>query len=767
MNPPEVSSSITFFSVFCFSLFLLSIQQLTEAVQAQKDGVYIVYMGAAASSTGTLRNDHDQILSSLKKRIENRVVYRYTNGFSGFAAQLSEEEAQSIAQNPGVVSVFPDPVFHLHTTRSWDFLKNQNGINNKSSLTSSSNTSSHGADTIIGILDTGIWPESKSFSDKDMGPIPSRWKGTCMKGPGFTSSNCNRKLIGARYYKDTNSLPGIFSSPRDQQGHGTHVAATAAGTPVQDASYHGLAHGIAKGGSPGSRIAVYRVCTPSGCQGSAILKAFDDAVADGVDILSLSLGSGVTEFSADPIAIGAFHAVEKGILVVCSAGNDGPDPETVLNAAPWILTVAASTIDRQFEADVLLGGKKVIKGGGINFANIQKTPVYPLTYGLAAKDSAAPDSSASACFPGSLNQKKVKGKILVCEDSDGVYSPREKLQAILSQGGIGLLLINDDLTHVASLYGSLPVATVTSEDGADILSYINSTRNPVATILPTRTVTEYKPAPSIAYFSSRGPAYSTENLIKPDIAAPGTDILAAWPSNGTNAGATTSPFNILSGTSMACPHVSAIAATVKSQHPSWSPSAIRSAIMTTAIQTNNMKGPITVGNGDHPATPYDFGSGEVSTSGPLYPGLVYETEIAEYLQFLCNDGYDISKIKLISPNLPDHFSCPRKSDADVISNMNYPSIAISKFNKNEIKKVRRTVTNVGEDETLYTVIVNTPTKLQVQVIPNKLQFTKKNDKLSYEVTFRRTTSSLNGVVFGSITWTNGKYKIRSPFSATD
>lgn len=175
-----------------------------------------------------------------------------------------------------------------------------------------------------------------------------------------------RKLIGARFYDtsesdDTETEDG---SPRDSEGHGSHVAATAAGSIVQGASYYGVAAGTAKGGSPTSRIAVYKVCSSEGCLGSAILAAFDDAIADGVDVLSLSLGSPIEyepELSSDPIAIGAFHAVEQGITVVCSAGNDGPSRETVVNAAPWIVTVAATTIDRDFESDVVLGGNKTIK----------------------------------------------------------------------------------------------------------------------------------------------------------------------------------------------------------------------------------------------------------------------------------------------------------------------------------------------------------------------------------------------------------------------
>ncbi|GFP86170.1 co(2)-response secreted protease [Phtheirospermum japonicum] len=613
--------------------------KLTES----DDRVYIVYMGASRSPNGTPRNDQAQLLSLLMKMKRNSVLETYSNGFSGFAARLSDEQAKSIAQSPGVVSVFPDPVLQHHTTHSWDFLKYQTDFSPSSPPVSAS----AGADTIIGILDTGIWPESQSFVDNDMGPVPSHWKGVCMAGDNFTSSTCNRKLIGARYY-DNGAESG---TPRDDMGHGTHVASTAAGKPVSGASYYGLANGTAVGGSPGSRIAVYRVCTGGkGCLGSAILKAFDDAIADdGVDVLSLSLGSdpGKPDFDTDPIAIGAFHADEKGITVVCAAGNSGPSSTTVVNVAPWILTVAATTIDRDFEADIVLGGNKtIIKGGGINFSGLNKSAVYPLV-----------DGCSSDC---SLDDGEVNGKIVLCEINDRVYRTTEKLNVLKSQGTIGLILIDNDLRQEPQKYGTSPIATVSEEDGARIRSYINSTSNPMATILPTVVTLNYNPAPVVAYFSSRGPAFGIKNLLKPDIAAPGVAILAACPSNDKEEaipGKEPPHFDILSGTSMACPHVSGLAAKVKSQHPTWSPSAVRSAIMTTAIQTNNQHGPITTITGTN-ATPYDIGAGEISLSGPLQPGLAYETDTIDYIQFLCNLGYNTSVVKTIASTIPNNFSCP-------------------------------------------------------------------------------------------------------------
>jgi subtilisin family serine protease len=345
--------------IFYYLFIFLGEPRLSSAhhiTQSENDNqVYIVYMGAADSTNGSLRKDHAHVLNTVLRRNEKALIHNYKHGFSGFAARLSKSEANSIAQQPGVVSVFPDPILNLHTTHSWDFLKLQTQVKIDDTLSNSSSS-----DIVIGMLDTGIWPEAASFSDNGMNPIPPNWKGTCMTSNDFNSSNCNRKIIGARYYPNQNTDD---ASVRDTYGHGTHTASTAAGKVVSGASYYGLVEGTAKGGFPESRLAIYKVCYPS-CYGSGILAAFDDAISDGVDVLSLSLGASPffqPNLTSDPIGIGAFHAVEHGIIVVCSAGNSGPKQMTVVNDAPWILTVAATTIDRDLQSNVVLGNDKVVK----------------------------------------------------------------------------------------------------------------------------------------------------------------------------------------------------------------------------------------------------------------------------------------------------------------------------------------------------------------------------------------------------------------------
>eukprot|EP00253_Pinus_taeda_P016677 PITA_16677 len=638
----------------CFALLFLC--TLLFGLTIADDGkVHIVYLGSLLhNNREQLVTSHLEVLSSVlesPRQAEQSLVRSYTYAFNGFAAVLSKEQATALGGKAGVLSVFPDPVLNLHTTHSWDYLEKDLAMAGSSYR----QPKSSGFDVIIGFLDTGIWPEAASFSDKGMGPVPSRWKVKCVKGEDFDVSNCNRKIIGARYYsggvdedlvtsiKPKYVFPPIMTA-RDYVGHGTFTASTAAGSFVDNANYNGLAKGTARGGpaSYSTRIAMYRVCgVDYGCPGVQILAAFDNAVKDGVNIVSISIGShssNQTDFVNDPIAIGAFHATHKGILVVSSAGNEGPDSQTVVNSAPWIFTVGAISIDRDFQS-------KIIQGKGITYSNLSQSAVHPLVYGGSIPAESCDRRpfdpvAASNCVLGCLDENKMKGRIVVCIANDTATS-RGTMETEIEffTGAVGMIVVDDLQLSEAYDYGTFAGTAISKSSATEIFSYINSTRNPVATITPTEVVTNYKPAPVVASFSSRGPGALTQNILKPDISAPGLNIIAAWDPPDTGfidtvlSETMSTTFYMMSGTSVAVPHVSGAAAFLKSMKPSWSSSVIRSALMTTAIVRNNMEELMT-NESDIAGTPFDFGAGVVNPIGTLQPGLVYETSIDDYFHFL-------------------------------------------------------------------------------------------------------------------------------------
>ncbi|KAG6466457.1 CO(2)-response secreted protease-like [Zingiber officinale] len=765
---PAMDNLLQFFLVFASLSICATSNKVAEP--------YVVYMGSIEGGDhDALQAEHLQTLSSVipsdqKERVS--LIQSYHHAFKGFSAMLTQKEASLLSGYDNVVSVFRDHILQLQTTRSWDFLDEESGIGSPRLRSKASN------DVIIGIIDTGIWPELPSFNDNGMSMIPSRWKGTCMEGSDFKKSDCNRKLIGARYYtsqvvsiQPPSNDPHVnkvntFGSPRDSVGHGTHTASTAAGSMVSNASYYGIAGGVAKGGSPSSRLAMYKACSLGGCASSTVLRAIDDAIDDGVDIISISIGmSSVfqSDYLSDPISIGAFHANQRGILVVCSGGNDGPDPYTVVNSAPWIFTVAASSIDRSFQSTIVLGNGNMFKGTAINFSNHSESVTYPLAYGGDVAAELTPRSEASNCYPGSIDADKAAGKILVCVNTDPSVTRRIKKSVAEGAKAKGMILMDEVEKEVPFDSGSFPFSQIGNDMGDQILRYINSTRKPSAVILPTEEVKEFKPAPAVAYFSARGPGALTESILKPDVMAPGVSILAASipSSDGVPVGKKPSTFAIKSGTSMACPHVAGAGAFVKSAHPRWSASMIRSALMTTASVTNNLGKSLTSNSGAS-ANYHDTGAGEISPLRALSPGIIFETTTEDYLNFLCYYGYKNQAIRTIAGT---NFSCPINPSPDLISSINYPSISIAKLEgKNQaVTTVSRTVTNVGPPNSTYTVSVDAPTGLIVKVSPERLVFTRRGMKASYHVNFQATTMS-KGYAYGSIVWSDGAHKVTTVFA---
>ncbi|KAK1321546.1 Subtilisin-like protease [Acorus calamus] len=774
----------------CFLLLLFLFSQV-GALPSSYDHrqVYIVYLGghSGTKTQQEILNHHHSFLLSVKTNEEeakDSMLYSYKNSINGFAAYLSKEEAAALSQREEVVSAFPSQAkqWALQTTRSWDFIGLEEGFFGMNNVTASmemKHKHKHKKDIIVGLLDSGIWPESKSFSDAGMGPVPKSWRGICQEGDSFSSSDCNRKLIGARYYiKAYEAYYGPlntsseYRSPRDHDGHGSHTSSTVAGRHVPGASaLGGYGLGLASGGAPRARIAMYKVCWPlpggdpaleNTCFEADMLAAMDDALSDGVDVLSISIGTTGTQpaYSQDGIALGALHAVKKGVVVSCSAGNSGPTPATSSNLAPWIITVGASSIDRVFYSPVILGNGIQIKGQSVTPFKLKKR-FYPLVFAADVVVPGTPKNiTAGQCLPNSLAPEKVKGKIVFCFRGNG---PRVgKGMEVKRAGGAAVILGNlpSNGNEVSVDANVLPGTTLVSDDAIRVMKYINSTKIAKAMIKPAVTLLHTKPAPFMAAFSSTGPNALEPNIIKPDITAPGLNILAAW-------SRTSSPtklpsddrrvnYNIISGTSMSCPHVAAAATNLKAAHPKWSSAAIRSALMTTATTTNRDGDPITDASGKV-AGPFNYGSGHLRPEHAMDPGLVYDASYIDYLLFVCANG----------TSLDPAFPCPK--DRPSPRDLNHPSVAVSKLSGTVT--IKRTVTNVGGHKGVYSVTISPPPGVAVDVSPSGLSFWHKMEKKSFLITLKADEGGSGKVssgeyTFGWYSWSDGVHVVRSPIAVS-
>ncbi|KAK9123810.1 hypothetical protein Sjap_013412 [Stephania japonica] len=499
------------------------------------------------------------------------------------------------------------------------------------------------------------------------------------------------KIIGARFYTDDEN------NARDTAGHGSHTASTAAGNLVKQASFFGVAEGNARGAVPLSRIAVYKACSPNGCRSDGILSAFDDAISDGVDILSVSLGSRTTlKLEEDAVAIGSFHAMQHGILTSNSAGNNGPSQATTASIAPWLFSVAASTTDRRIIDKVLLGDNTTLMGSAVNGFDL-KGRKFPLISGIQAMEKSCSITDGQNCIEACLIPSKIEGKMLMCENTTTPY-------VALSLSATGAIMSD--------------IAQSPSDE-------------PRMSILPTSLL-------------------NLKDGASPDITAPGVNILAAW---STSVPPTNEPqdsrsvkYNIISGTSMSCPHVSGAAAYVKTFHPDWSPSAIKSALMTTAVPMN----------ASSVKAEFAYGTGFINPMKAINPGLIYDASEDDYIKMLCSMGYTSNTIKLIAGK---NSSCSPNYKGTAMD-LNYPSLTMH----NSIEaKYTRTVTNVGVANSTYRATVTSPSYVIVNVEPKVLSFKSLNEKQSFLVTVSLTNPPGEVLLASaSLVWLDGIHSVRSP-----
>ncbi|XP_062101966.1 subtilisin-like protease SBT1.9 [Humulus lupulus] len=749
------SAMATKLNIDVVSRILLAISFFVYSVSA-KSQTYIVHMDRSAmpKAFSTHQSWYMSTLSTISENsqlpISSKLIHTYTNSIHGFSVTLTPSELEALKNYPGYIHSTPDHLLKPLTTHTPKLL----GLSPTSGLWPAS---SYGEGIIIGVVDTGIWPESKSFSDKGMTIVPSRWKGKCDSGEQFNSSLCNKKLIGARFYNKglLANYPDFnmtMNSPRDEDGHGTHTASTAAGGYVESASYFGYAVGTASGLAPRARVAIYKTIWKNSVYSSDFLASIDQAIEDGVDILSLSLalGHGEFDFDDDSVAVATFAAMEKGIFVSAAAGNNGPRPGTVINAAPWITTVGAGTVDRDFQGTFVLGN-----GFQINFDSLYPGNSSQIQVRLVFLD---------ACLD--LKQmKKVRDKIVVCKDN---LSISDQVENAKSAKVFGAVFISNH-SSLSDFYtrSSFRAAFIGLKDGEAVINYIKKSKNPTGRLEFQKTVLGSKPAPKVDSYSSRGPSLTCPNVLKPDILAPGSSILAAWSPISSVAEDQSrslfSDFNIDSGTSMAAPHVAGAAALIKSVHSDWSPAAIRSALITTANPLDNTQKPIQdVDNFEIPGL--DTGAGHIQPNKAVDPGLIYDATSEDYVKLLCGMKYTAKQIQTITKS---NHTCvgPRSLD------LNYPSF-IAYFNGiggSKVVEFRRTLTNVGKENSSYSVKVTAMNELQAKVEPTKLVFKKKYEKLSYKLTLEGPKVLKADVALGSLSWVEdtGKYVVRSPIVATN
>jgi hypothetical protein len=679
------------------------------------------------------------------QQVDAQVLYRYTYALNGFAARMSSSAAAQLKRAPGVVRVTPDVRRKLDTWVTPGFLGLDDPTNGL--WAQAGGVGKAGEGVVVGVLDSGIWPENQSFSDMAGGKVvytsPTGWNGKCQVGERFRKADCNNKLIGARYYNEgfgggaavKSLFPYEFNSARDADGHGSHTSSTAAGNNAVQAKVDGFPTRSISGMAPRARLAMYKVCwgrsePEAGCFESDSIAAIDQGVADGVDVFNFSIGGSSTDF-LDPVEVAFLNAAAAGVFVANSAGNSGPDAGTVEHPGPWVTTVGAGYHDHTWPATVTLaGGPQPLTASGLSqTASLAATPAV-LAEASAAAGASTDD--AALCKEGALDPAKVTGKVVVCDR--GVIGRNEKSKSVKDAGGAGMILVNVDPVGLNADLHFVPSIHVDVADGEAIKAYV--TANPTSTAqITTSPDFVLGPGREVVQFSSRGPLEATGDILKPDLVAPGVDIVAA-----TSPAILGRKWDMMSGTSMSSPHLAGLGAMLKQLHPKWSPMAIKSALMTTAAQvTKNDPRPLM-------GTPLDYGAGFVVPNSAADPGLVYDSADLDWIRLLCGvQPDDVGDL------------CNRTGKIDA-SDLNQASIAVDELLDRQT--VTRTVKNVGPAAT-YQVTVDAPPGVDVVVNPTTLQVGR-GKTASYTVALHTAGAPLGEYTFGSLTWSDGTHQVRSP-----
>ncbi len=725
---------------------------------------------AAKSRRSELRSQHGEVLAKAGVPAQAKVG-DYTNALNGFVASVTERQAADIAKQSDVALVLKDEMRQIQqdnagNDRYASLRVGSNGLTDFLGLTGSRDAWGQGITgegVTVGVIDTGIWPEHPSFADDgtypahaplatvdDQGqPLPSCVFGNTAHNPDDAAFTCNNKLVGAReflttYKANTGLGAAEFDSARDNEGHGTHTASTAAGNANVAATIFGVPKGRTSGIAPRAQVIAYKALGDLGGYTSDLVSAIDQAVADGVDVINYSIGGGAATVSADTLAF--LFAADAGVLSAVSAGNSGPSAKTIGGPAdvPWVTSVGANTQPTFYQGLIVAGGM-ILRGASI-------------TRGTApAKFTDAAAAGNELCLAGTLDPAKVTGTIVLCKR--GGNGRIAKSAEVKRAGGIGMVLYNAvDVDTLFSDNFFVPTVMIDNTPGVSLKNWIAKSRNPVGLLINAGVGTAPFYSPTMAYFSSRGENPTAGDIIKPDVTAPGVQVLAGntpKPSGGSQPSGEL--FQAIAGTSMSSPVVAGSYALLKQAHRDWSPAMAKSALMTTAYTRVRDYDRVSQ------AGPFAMGAGMALLGQPgsrgsaFQPGLVYDAGFYDYLGFLCAEGREA-------------FGNPDKTCASLASagystraaDLNLASIGVEAVPG--ATTVTRTVTSVASRRTTFTATVTAPAGYQVAVTPNRIALDP-GASATFTVTITNTGSAPNGEWrSGSLTWAGGGYEARSPIA---
>jgi hypothetical protein len=599
--------------------------------------------------------DETLTAEAVKAVAGGEVTHEYNVVFNGVAlAKVPTANLGSVMNMRGVTGVYVDQLLQLDTDTGpqwigapavWDALGGQEMA---------------GEGVVVGILDSGIWPETASWSDPDPnGNAYAAPAGTyeCDLGSDYPDGSslgldfeCNNKLIGAYRFMDTYDLfQGItnteFTSARDDDSHGTHTASTVAGNSNVTATVLGNDLGTISGVAPRAQVIAYKVCGLEGCFGSDSAAAVEQAIIDGVDVINFSISGGGDPYN-DIVELAFAAATDAGVFITASGGNSGPTPDTVAHRGPWTTTVAASTHNRGYVGSAML---ESAEGNSLELEGVTITAGFGPADVVMAADYG--DAGCLNPFPaGTFN-----GEIVVCER--GVIARVAKSGHVEAGGAGGMILYNPVVGTLNLDSHSIPSLHIDDAAGAVLLDFMANNTGVTGTLSGGFAVEVQ--GDMMAAFSSRGGPGQSLGISKPDVTAPGVNILAGTSPYPAEVLGVPGEFGLLSGTSMSGPHVAGSAALMAALYPDWTPGEIKSALMTTAITDGVVKE-----DGVTPVDAFDVGSGRVSLGDAMNPGVTISDSVDNY--FLLEDElWNSNYPSIFFPDMPGIMTVERTLQSQV------------------------------------------------------------------------------------------------------